>query len=145
MDASQVSGSRLWMLFNRAYRQVEKIDRESVRSLGFRCITDFAVLEIILHQGPLTVSAIGERVLLTSGSITTAIDRAEKEGFVIRKGNQKDRRSVLVHLTESGRQRIEEAYISHFKALDGGFEMLTNSERKELSRVLVKIARSTSG
>lgn len=137
------SGARLWLLLFRAFRQVEKIDRDSVRELGFRCITDFAVLEILLHQGPLSVSAIGERVLLTSGSVTTAIDRAEADGWVRRQTAEHDRRSVRVSLTEAGRQRIEEAYYKHAARLESGFVHLSSSERKELSQLLLKVARHT--
>ncbi len=129
------------MLLFRAFRQVEKIDRESVRQLGFRCATDFAVLEILFHQGSLTVSAIGERVLLTSGSVTTAVDRAEAEGWVRRESNEKDRRSVRVVLTEAGKKRIEEAYARHAFTLEGGFMGLSSDERKDLSKLLVKVAR----
>ena len=40
-------------------------------------MSDFAVLEALLHKGAQPVNVIGKRVFLTSGSITTAIDRLE--------------------------------------------------------------------
>lgn len=142
-DIPTHSGARLWLLLHRAFRRVEQIDLESVRNLGFRCITDFAVLEILMHQSPLTVSAIGERILLTSGSVTTAIDRAENEGYVKREPNKEDRRSVQVSLTKAGRKRIEEAYASHAPTLNKGFAMLSAAERKDLAKLLLKVARDT--
>ena len=47
---------------------------ESKKNLGL-CDSDFRVLEVLLHKGPLPVNVIGEKVELTTGSITTAVDR----------------------------------------------------------------------
>lgn len=135
-------GPRLWLTLFRAFRHVEKADLESVRALGFRCITDFAVLEILYHQGPLPVRSIGERILLTSGSVTTAIDRAEKEGLVTREPDTRDKRSVLVSLTPEGHDRIQCAFSKHAQSLNACFECLTETEQRDLTRLLIKVARS---
>ena len=47
-------------------------------------LTDFAVLEALLHKGPLTITEIHRKVLLALGSITAAVDRPEKKGLIIR-------------------------------------------------------------
>ena len=39
-------------------------------------------MEVLLHKGPLPIKMIGEKVLLTSGSMTAAINRLEKKGFL---------------------------------------------------------------
>jgi DNA-binding MarR family transcriptional regulator len=54
--------------------------------------SDFAVLEALLHKGPLPVNEIGKKVLLTSGSITVAVDRLETKGLVERRASGADRR-----------------------------------------------------
>ena len=56
------------------------------------CGSDFAVLEALLHKGPLPVNEIGKKILLTSGSITAAIDRLEDKEFVERRAHGTDRR-----------------------------------------------------
>ena len=70
----------------------------------------FAVLEILLHKGPLPVNVIGKKVLLTSGSITPAIDRLESRKLVRRASDPKDRRSRIVALTRAGRHLSEKAF-----------------------------------
>ena len=45
------------------------------------CGSDFAVLEALLHKGPLPINEIGKKVLLTSGSITVAVDRLESKSW----------------------------------------------------------------
>ena len=57
-----------------------------------------------VHRGEQLVSAIGRRIELTSGAITTAVDRLEARGFVCRQPDSEDRRSRLVSLT-NGRWR----------------------------------------
>src|SRR5258708_40212975 len=66
------------------------------------CGSDFAVLEALLHKGPLPVNEIGKKILLTSGSITVAIDRLETKGLVQRRASGTDRRGRIVHLTKEG-------------------------------------------
>lgn len=135
-------GPRLWLTLFRAFRHVEKADLTSVRALGFRCITDFAVLEVLYHQGALPVSVIGERILLTSGSVTTAVDRAESEGLVAREPDPYDKRSVRVSLTPKGHERIQAAFTKHAQNLNTCFECLSESEQRDLIRLLIKVARA---
>src|SRR5207237_8220065 len=77
------------------------------------CGSDFAVLEALLHKGPLPVNEIGKKVLLTSGSITVAVDRLETKGFVERRAHGTDRRARIVHLTKAGRKMITSIYGDH--------------------------------
>src|SRR3989442_13163072 len=77
------------------------------------CGSDFAVLEALLHKGPLPINEIGKKVLLTSGSITVAVDRLETKGLVERRAHGTDRRARIVHLTKEGRKGITCAYADH--------------------------------
>ena len=81
-------------------------------------LSDFMVLEVLLHKGPMTISAIGQKVLLASASMTSAIDRLEKRNLVLRKNCNSDRRIRNVELTECGKKFIEEIYTRHEKDLE---------------------------
>ena len=83
----QNSGTHLFLLFWKASHAVMAYDQESIQRSGFSSLSDFAVLEVLLHKGAQPVNAIGEKVMLTSGSITTAVQRLEKRGLV-RRGAQ---------------------------------------------------------
>lgn len=61
--------------------------------------TDLDALEYLEADGPLTQRDLGERLSLTSGAITMLVDRLERAGWVRRRPNPVDRRSVLVELT----------------------------------------------
>lgn len=59
-------------------------------------VTDYKTVDLLARFGPLTPKAIAEYTGLTSGSVTSLIDRLERKGFVTRVRDAKDRRSVIV-------------------------------------------------
>jgi MarR family 2-MHQ and catechol resistance regulon transcriptional repressor len=97
------------------------------------------VLEVLLHKGPLTISAIGQKVLLASASMTSAIDRLENRGLVRRKSSDSDRRIRFVELTDSGKAFIEEIYARHEKDLEAIIGGLCEEERRVIYEGLKKI------
>jgi MarR family 2-MHQ and catechol resistance regulon transcriptional repressor len=116
-----------------------RFDQGSISASGFSSLSDFAVMEVLLHKGSLPVNTIGEKVLLTSGSITTAVQRLEKKGLVRREKSDADARVVLVHLTSEGRELIESAFVEHSANLDRLFEVLEDSERKQFATLMRKL------
>src|SRR5258708_4928672 len=78
--------------------------------------SDFRVLEVLLHKGPLPVNTIGPRVWLTPGSISVAVDRLVKKGLVSRKDLPGDRRVRRVDLTAKGRALISRGFSEHAAA-----------------------------
>ena len=106
------------------------------------CRSDFGVLEALLHKGPLPVNALGSKVLLTSGSITTAIDRLERRGLVERGGDANDRRARVVHLTGAGRKLIRKLFAEHEQAMEKAVSALPPKEQALLIELLRKLGRS---
>ena len=60
-------------------KAIEKADRASIADTGL-ILSDFTIMEVLLHRGSLPINTIGEKVLLTSGSMTAAINRLEIKG-----------------------------------------------------------------
>ena len=125
----KVSAPRLWLVLARAYGSMVNYIEGSIASQGLG-LSDFMVLEVLLHKGPLTISAIGEKVLLASASMTSAIDRLEKRGLVRRKTCDSDRRIRYVELTDCGKAFIEEIYARHVKDLEAVTGALSDEERR---------------
>jgi MarR family transcriptional regulator, 2-MHQ and catechol-resistance regulon repressor len=134
------SGIHLWLILMKAYRSLAQLDARSIASSGLG-ISDFAVLEILLHKGPLPVNTIGRNVLLTSGSITTAVDRLEKKRLVRRLPCPEDRRVTYVILTTTGRTLIRRVFQAHASRLEKVFEPLSTSERAALATLLKKLGK----
>jgi MarR family 2-MHQ and catechol resistance regulon transcriptional repressor len=132
------SGIHLWLVLWKASDALRAHAVRHIHSLGLG-FSDFAVLEVILHKGPTPVNQIGSVVRLTSGSITTAVDRLERKGLVSRCNHPTDRRARVVHLTEPGRKLIECAFAGHEVAMDQAAGGLTPSERAEAVILLKKL------
>ena len=86
-----------------------------------------------------TGDRIGKRVLLTSGSITTAIDRLESKKLVRRTTDPQDMRSRIVDLTSRGREVIQRAFRQHALDIEETMAILKPRERTELIRLLKKL------
>lgn len=132
------SGVHLWLVLMKAHRSLVRHAERSIVSLDM-CISDFGVLEVLLHKGSQSVSEIGRRVDLTSGSMTTAIDRLEKRGLVVRAADAGDRRARVVHLTRDGNARITNEFARHKVAMDRAAHGLSKAERGTLIALLRKL------
>jgi MarR family transcriptional regulator, 2-MHQ and catechol-resistance regulon repressor len=140
-DTAKVSAPRLWLVLARAYGSIVNYIEGSIVAQGLG-LSDFMVLEVLLHKGPLTISVIGEKVLLASASMTSAIDRLEKRGLVQRRSCNSDRRIRLVELTGCGKAFIEEIYARHEKDLEAVIGDLCNEERQVIYEGLKKIGHA---
>jgi MarR family transcriptional regulator, 2-MHQ and catechol-resistance regulon repressor len=106
------SGVHVWLVLAKAFRALMAHSVESL-DLGRADLgdSDFRVLEVLLHEGPLPVNTIGPKVWLTPGSISVAVDRLEKA--LVRRKNTDDRRVRLVELTAKGRALITKTFREH--------------------------------
>jgi MarR family 2-MHQ and catechol resistance regulon transcriptional repressor len=139
--APDTSGVHVRLVLWKAERAMEDVDRRSIEKLGLG-LSDFAVLEMLLHKGPQPVNTIGAKVLLTSGSITAAVDRLEARGLVRRGNDPKDRRARIVHLTRAGRKLIACAFAEHSRTMEEAVGVLSVGERATLARLLKKLGKS---
>lgn len=69
----------------------------------------YLVMMVLWNSDGLTVSHIGEKLFLDSGTLTPLLKRLETKGFIIRKRKKEDERVVEVFLTESGRHLQKKA------------------------------------
>lgn len=132
-----------WLLLWKSTRAVEIFAHKSIQNLGLG-LSDFAVLEALLHKGPLLINDIGSKVLLTSGSMTFAVDRLQRQGLVERQVDPNDGRGRLVHLTAKGRKLIAKAFDQHAEDIDELMSVLSGSEREQLMQLLRKLGKNAA-
>lgn len=137
-EIGKETGERVWVVLARAYESMAKYVEQRVATEGLG-LSDFEVLELLLHKGSMTMSSIGEKVLLANASMTSVIDRLDGRGFVARKNDDKDRRVRIVDLTDKGRAFIKELYPRHVNDLETVFQVLTQRERAQLRALLKKV------
>jgi len=104
-------------------------------------LTDFCVLERLLHNGPAPVNALGPMVDLTPGSISIAVDRLVAKGLVSRVESEQDRRVRVVALTSSGKDLITAAFRGHSGQMKRVFSELSPEELRTLEESLRKVGK----
>src|ERR1700732_4371927 len=102
----------VWLVMMKAMRALMRYAAAGIEETGLG-LSDFGVLEALLHKGPLPVNTIGPIVDLTPGSISIAVDRLFAKGLVSRVESGEDRRVRIVALTPRGRDLIAPAFRRH--------------------------------
>ncbi|WP_025322599.1 MarR family winged helix-turn-helix transcriptional regulator [Deferrisoma camini] len=98
-------------------------------------ISQFGALEALYHLGPLCQKDLGRKLLKTDGNITLVVDNLEKRGLVERRRDAKDRRYVMVHLSDEGRELIRRTFPRHVAGVVEALSVLDPSEQQELARL----------
>lgn len=101
--------------------------------------SQFGVLEVLLHLGPMNQKDIATKLLSSSSNLVTVIDNLEKSGLVKRERSEKDRRNFIVNLTDQGNRFILDYFPKHLKLIIERFNVLTDREIESLGRLSKKV------
>jgi len=136
-QSEAVPTSRLAVVLARAYRSLSDFFERKLARQGISLI-DFAILEALLHKGPLTGSAVASKTGTEPNAVDQAVIRLIRRGL-IRRVNGSRGAVGLCELTQDGRSRITETYERHKRDLEAIFGSLSPTERKRLWHVLKRI------
>jgi MarR family 2-MHQ and catechol resistance regulon transcriptional repressor len=139
-DPQDAGHVHAWLVLGKALHAMTKFTTAGIQESGLG-ESDFRVLEVLLHKGPLPVNVIGPKVFLTPGSISTAVERLFGRGLVTREENPEDRRIRLVALTERGKALILPIYRKHVEDIRQVFAGFTPSDIRQLERLMKKAGR----
>jgi MarR family 2-MHQ and catechol resistance regulon transcriptional repressor len=129
-----------WLVMMKAMRALTRYAAAGIEETGLG-LSDFGVLEILLHKGRLPVNTIGPIVNLTPGSISIAVDRLVAKGLVSRVESAKDRRVRIVALTPRGKDLIVRAFRKHAGQMKRVFAELSPEELRALEVALKKVGK----
>lgn len=94
-------------------------------------ISQFGVLEALMHLGKLQQHTLGEKLLKSGGNITTVLDNLEKRGLIERERCKSDRRCIWIKLTKDGRQLIGRAFPKIAKLIGSAMTVLSSTELEQ--------------
>ncbi len=132
--------SHVWLVMLKAMRALTRYAAAGIEGTGLGN-SDFRVLEVLLHKGPLPVNTIGPIVDLTPGSISIAVDRLVAKGLVSRVESTEDRRVRIVTLTSPGRGLIAAAFRKHAGQMKEVFSELSANELRGFELALKKVGK----
>jgi MarR family 2-MHQ and catechol resistance regulon transcriptional repressor len=130
----------VWLVMLKAMRALTKYATAGIQETGLG-LSDFGVLELLLHGGPLPVNTIGPMVDLTPGSISIAVDRLVAKGLVSRIESAEDRRVRIVALTPRGHDLIVSAFRKHSLQMKKVFSDLSAEELRSLEVALKQLGK----
>jgi MarR family 2-MHQ and catechol resistance regulon transcriptional repressor len=130
----------VWLVMIKAMRALTRYAASGIEDTGLGN-SDFRVLEVLLHKGPLPVNTIGPIVDLTPGSISIAVDRLVAKGLVSRVESAEDRRVRIVALTPCGKELIASAFRKHSGQMKRVFSELSPEELRGLEVTLKKVGK----
>ena len=129
-----------WLVMMKAMRALTRYAAAGIEETGLG-LSDFGVLEVLLHKGPLPVNTIGPIVDLTPGSISIAVERLVAKGLVSRVESGEDRRVRIVTLTPCGKELIAGAFRKHSEQMKKVFSELSPEELRGLETALKKVGK----
>src|SRR5246500_592961 len=140
MSKSFQGTDHVWLVMMKAMRALTRYAAAGIEETGLG-LSDFGVLEVLLHKGPLPVNTIGPIVDLTAGSISIAVDRLVQKGLVSRVESAEDRRVRIVALTPRGKSLIDSAFRRHTGQMKRVFSELSPEELRALEVALKKVGK----
>jgi MarR family transcriptional regulator, 2-MHQ and catechol-resistance regulon repressor len=146
-DQDRTATLKLVIALGRSYQAIERGVRPHLAEHGLS-MTEFAVLEVLYHKGPLPLGEVRDRILLTGASTTYVVKKLEERGLMRRRACTDDQRVVFGELTPRGRTLIDEVFPGHVDRLRQVMAGLSVSEKREASRLLRRLtqhARRTTG
>lgn len=131
---------QLTQLIVEFYEKLSSWEHCVVRDQGLT-LPQVHALEILGTHKALRMKELAARMGVTTGTLTVLADRLEKAGMIRRKPHEKDRRSILVELTEQGRVVFEQHDELHDQLTRDITAHLTDEERRTLATALDKMNR----
>ena len=146
-DADRTATLQLIVALGRALQALERAVGPHLVQQGLS-MTEFAVLEVLSHKGPLRLGEIRDRILLTGASTTYVVKKLEERGLMRRRGCPEDSRVVFGELTAKGKALIEQVFPAHVDLLQEAMGGLSVSQKRDAIRLLRTLsvhARRDSG
>src|ERR1700752_4712369 len=130
----------VWLVMMKAMRALTRYAAAGIEETGLG-LSDFGVLEALLHKGPLPVNTIGPIVDLTPGSISIAVDRLFAKGLVSRVESGEDRWVRIVALHDGGRALIGPAFRKHAGQMSRVFSELSPEDLLSFEVALKRVGK----
>jgi MarR family 2-MHQ and catechol resistance regulon transcriptional repressor len=135
---------KLWIVLARATGAIAARLQVELAAHGLTP-TEFGILEVLYHKGPLLLGEVQRRILISSGGVTYLVDRLEQKGYVERKSCSEDRRARYAALTGSGEKLIDEIFPEHAASMESLMSELSVEEQEIAYRLIRRLGLAAAG
>jgi MarR family transcriptional regulator, organic hydroperoxide resistance regulator len=128
----------IFFQFAKTYQLSSRFLSQKVSELNLTSVQAM-ILGFLDMEDQITSSELGKRAELDSATLTGILDRLEAAGFIERKGNPDDRRSIHIHLTQKGKALSSEATRVIAAANAEFLQVLTETQKRDLHGIIQKL------
>lgn len=121
----------------------EKASSRNVRAHGFT-ESQFDIIATLGNTRGMTCKQLGEKTLITKGTLTGVLDRLEQKGLVQRARGDDDKRQLFIQLTPAGEQRFAEVFPQVIENGNQRFADYHEQDFLRLEQELLKLKNSLS-
>ena len=142
-NEAQAVSLKLLVVLARAHAAVTAHLHAQVATHGLT-LTEFGILEVLYHKGPLLLGEVQRRILVSSGGVTYLVDRLERKGLVERRACPEDRRARYAALTGEGERLIARIFPEHAEMITKVMDCLTLEEQRQATDLLRKLGHGAA-
>lgn len=137
MDAYNTFHETLVGLFN----DIMELEQKAIITDRFKNITnnDMHIIEAIGDKAAKNMSSVAKALKVTVGTLTIAINSLVKKGYVNRTRSEKDKRVVLISLSDLGKEAFDHHKKFHEKMIGAMMEGLDEQETNTLVKALTNL------
>jgi DNA-binding MarR family transcriptional regulator len=120
------------------HRRIRRGHEQTLKEFGLT-YPEWHVMTALRNGGASTPGVLARYLELSTGAMTSRLDNLEKEGLIRRVPDPDDRRSVIVEITEAGREKWHDAASVQARKEAFFTSALSEPEKKKLNALLRKV------
>ena len=123
------------------YEKISSWEESVVKGSGLTT-SQIHAIEIVGHARALKMKDLAEKIGVTTGTLTVAVDKLEKKGLLLRKPHENDRRSYMIELTQEGMTHFEEHHNFHLRMTQEIVSGLSEQEQEAFGTIMEKVLKT---
>lgn len=125
-------------LLAESFHAFERLSSSHIHTLGLTP-PQFDIIATLGNTAGMSCKELGEKTLITKGTLTGVLARLEEKGLIRRRMSQEDRRSFIIQLTEAGEREFERVFPAHLEFCKSHFVQYSDEDFSALEQQLAKL------
>lgn len=139
-DQEHTASLKLFVVLSKAYKTIMDQAIKDMKRRGLSP-SEFTILEVLYNKGRIPLQQIGDKILITSGSVTYNIDKLVQKGLLRRVPCDQDRRVIYAEITASGTELFEQIFPDHSEFVHSKLSALNFEEKLQAIELLKRLGK----
>lgn len=140
IEGEQSTSLKLFVVLSKAYKTLMDRAVKDIKQYDLSP-SEFSILEVLYMKGRIPLQQIGDKILITSGSITYNIDKLEKKRLLKRVPCEEDRRVIYAEITPAGSELFDRIFPGHAELIHSLTKSLSPEEKLQTIELLKRLGK----